>query len=253
MTLKEIKVVIESLPTERYPEMIAFLSKDERTEAKKIALSLSKKLDAIHREEERLIKMFHWEEHFQKQGLGLIGGIDEAGRGPLAGPVVAACVIFPSNPFIQGINDSKKLSKNKREELFERIIEKAFSYGIGMAEHEEIDQFNILEATMLAMRRAVAACPIKPEMVLVDGNQMIRRLNYPQKTLVQGDAKSSTIACASILAKVTRDRLMEDYAQIYPEYGFEKHKGYGTTEHIAMINKEGACKIHRKSFIHNFL
>lgn len=251
MTVKEIKIIADTLPQERYLELIQLLSRDHRTSVKKIALSLSKKLDDSRKEEQRLQQMFDLEKAFHQQKIELVGGVDEAGRGPLAGPVVAACVIFQDNPLIRGIDDSKKLSEDKREELFERIKETAYSFGIGMATHQEIDEHNIFQATMLAMRRAVAACTKPPQFVIVDGNQRIRQLEYPQKTFVKGDARSVSIASASILAKVTRDHIMREYARIYPEYGFEKHKGYGTKEHLEVIKKYGASEIHRRSFLNN--
>lgn len=253
MTVKEIKAVADTLPKERYLEFIEQLLSDRRGSVRKLALTLSKKLDRLERERERLTHLFDLEEHFRRRQVFRIGGVDEAGRGPLAGPVVAACVLFDENPFIEGINDSKKLSEEKREQIFEQIISQAVSYGIGMADHREIDKFNILEATMLAMRRAIAACTVRPEFLLVDGNQMIRQMDCPQKTVVQGDAKSVSIAAASILAKVTRDRWMKEMAKRYPQYGFEKHKGYGTEEHRRVLLEQGPCEIHRMSFVKNLI
>lgn len=253
MSVKEIKMIADTLPREKMPELIGLLVKDRRSSVKKIALSLSKKLDAFLREEERLKEMFAFEESFMHQGAGRIGGVDEAGRGPLAGPVCAACVVFRKNPMIEGINDSKKLSEKRREELFEQIVDRADAYGIGTADAAEIDERNILEATMLAMRRAVGACGEKPDFLLVDGNRMIRKLSLPQKTLIGGDARSLSIAAASILAKVSRDRLMGEFAGLYPQYGFEKHKGYGTEEHREALQRYGPSPIHRRSFLTNIL
>ncbi|MDO4721045.1 MAG: ribonuclease HII [Peptostreptococcaceae bacterium] len=253
MSVKEIKRIADTLPKEKMPELIGLLVGDRRSSVKKIALSLSKKLEAFLREEERLKEMFAFEESFMRQGAGRIGGVDEAGRGPLAGPVCAACVVFRKNPMIEGINDSKKLSEKRREELFEQIVDGADAYGIGTADAAEIDESNILEATMLAMRRAVEACGEKPDFLLVDGNQMIRKLSLPQKTVVGGDARSLSIAAASILAKVSRDRLMGEFARLYPQYGFEKHKGYGTQEHREALQRYGPSPIHRRSFLTNIL
>lgn len=253
MSIKEIKTIADTLPREKIPQLIELLIQDRRSGVQKIALSLSSRFEVLRREEDRLRKMFVFEEDCYRNGAIRVGGVDEAGRGPLAGPVCAACVIFLKNPMIEGINDSKKLSPKQREQLFEQITEKADAYGIAMADATEIDEMNILEATMLSMRRAVDSCNGRPDFLLVDGNQKIRRLSLAQKTLVGGDSLSLSVACASILAKVSRDRLMEEFAQIYPQYGFEKHKGYGTKEHREALNKYGPSPIHRKSFLSNIL
>lgn len=184
----------------------------------------------------------------KEKGYTNVCGIDEAGRGPLAGPVCAAAVILPEGLFIDGLNDSKKLTEKKREELFDIIKREAVSYGIGFASEDEIDEINILQATFLAMRRAVENMEISPDYALIDGNRM-PPLAIPGETIVKGDAKSPSIAAASILAKVSRDRLMYQYHEIYPEYGFAKHKGYGTKAHVEAILKNGPCKIHRRSFL----
>ena len=179
-------------------------------------------------------------------------GIDEAGRGPLAGPVFAAAVILPAGCNIEGLNDSKKLTPKKREVLFDKICEQAVSYGIAMATEQEIDEVNILQATFLAMRRAVAALDPKPDFALVDGNQN-PNLEIPLRTVVKGDATSASIAAASILAKVSRDRLMEKIDRMFPEYQFAKHKGYGTALHREMLLKYGPCPVHRRSFLKKIL
>jgi len=179
-----------------------------------------------------------------------LAGVDEAGRGPLAGPVVAAAVILDlrGSP-IDGVNDSKKLTAAKRESLFDVIINTAEAYGVGVAGHEEIDEINILQATFLAMRRALEGIGDRYDILLVDGNQYIAGLpRERQKTIVGGDAKSASIAAASIVAKVTRDRMMDGYHERYPQYDFAKHKGYGTKRHVEMIKRHGLCEIHRKSF-----
>lgn len=253
MTVKEIKTAADTLPKEHYPQFIQQLLSDRRESVRKLALTLSKKLDRLEKEHQRLVQMFELEEYFRKQQVYRVGGVDEAGRGPLAGPVVAACVLFEENPFIEGMNDSKKLTEEKREIIFDQILSRSMAYGIGIADHHEIDALNILEATMLAMRRAIAACQTRPEFILVDGDQMIRQMDCPQKTVIQGDAKSVSIAAASILAKVTRDRLMKEMANRYPLYGFEKHKGYGTKEHRKALLKHGPCEIHRMSFLKNWM
>lgn len=178
-------------------------------------------------------------------------GVDEAGRGPLAGPVFAAAVIFDPDNVPEGLNDSKKLSEKKREQLFDQIVSRALAYGIAQASVEEIEQINILQATMLAMQRAVEAMPIKPEYILVDGNRLPQAFAGGGERVIKGDALSASIAAASILAKVSRDRLLKEYAQQYPEYGFEKHKGYGTAEHMQAIRQHGILPIHRRSFLKN--
>ena len=185
-------------------------------------------------------------------GLRLICGVDEAGRGPLAGPVCAAAVILPEHLQIPGLNDSKKLTDKKRRELFPIIQEQAIAYGIGLASEREIDEINILQATFLAMRRALDQLSVKPEIALIDGNRETD-FGLPVKTVVKGDSLSANIAAASILAKVTRDRYMRDMAAQYPEYGFEKHKGYGTKAHYAAIEQYGICPLHRKTFLKKVL
>lgn len=182
-------------------------------------------------------------------GFKAVCGVDEAGRGPLCGPVCAAAVILDPNTEIQGVNDSKKLSEKKREALFDVIKEKALAYSVAFATVEEIEEYNILEATFLAMNRAIEGLNIKADYALIDGNRIPRNIKIPCETVVKGDAKSLSIAAASILAKVSRDRLLLEYDKQYPQYNFAKHKGYGTKEHIEAIKKYGACKIHRASFL----
>lgn len=186
----------------------------------------------------------------QEQGFRAICGIDEAGRGPLAGPVCAAAVILPLGLEIEGLDDSKKLSEAKREALFDVVKEKALSCGIGWASEREIDELNILQATFLAMRRAVEAMPIPAGYALVDGNRM-PPLTIPGETVVKGDSKCACIAAASILAKVSRDRLLREWDLTYPEYGFAKHKGYGTKTHYEAIKRYGILPVHRRSFLKN--
>lgn len=199
-------------------------------------------------QKENKISLFEFDKVFYDKGLQFVSGIDEAGRGPLAGPVVAAAVILPKDIFIDGVNDSKKLTEKKRSVLFEEIKQKAFSYGIGIVDSKTIDEINILQATFLAMRKALEQLSVKPNLVLVDGNHTIPNLQNKQQAIVSGDAKSACIACASILAKVTRDNMMLEYAKQYPQYNFEKHKGYGTKAHLEAISKYGPCPIHRMSF-----
>lgn len=182
------------------------------------------------------------------KGYKSVCGVDEAGRGPLAGPVCAAAVILPEGVIIDGVNDSKKLSEKKRESLFDVIREQALSYSIAYATVDEIEEINILNATMLAMRRAIDGLEIKADYAMIDGNK-IPPLDIDAECIVKGDAKSMSIACASILAKVSRDRLLYKYAEEYPMYGFDKHKGYGTKVHREAILKYGPCPYHRKSFL----
>lgn len=192
-----------------------------------------------------------YEKEAATRGYTAICGIDEAGRGPLAGPVYAAAVILPAGCDIPGLNDSKKLTEAKREALFDVICDRAVAFGIGSADEKEIDAVNILQATYLAMRRAVEALPVPCDFAMVDGNRM-PPLPVPGRTIVKGDAQSASIAAASILAKVSRDRLMLQYARQYPAYGFEKHKGYGTKDHYAALEAHGPCPIHRLSFLKKF-
>lgn len=198
--------------------------------------------------------MFEYERKAQSEGCNFIAGIDEAGRGPLAGPVCVACVVMPlgEEDIIEGVNDSKKLSEKKREELFEKIKEKALSYSIEFVDEKTIDKINILQATKLGMKKAVEHISVPIDLLLVDA---VTGLDVDCKCLsiVHGDAKSYSIAAASILAKVSRDRLMEKYDEFYPEYHFAKHKGYGTKEHIALLKEFGPSDMHRKTFIRHFV
>lgn len=197
------------------------------------------------------IDWLKYENEAKADGFNVVCGIDEAGRGPLAGPVCAAAVILPDGCIIDGVNDSKKLTEKKREQLFEVIKETAVAYSIATADEKEIDEINILQATYLAMNRAFNGLKIKPDMALVDGNRD-PNLGIPTRTIVKGDAASMSIAAASILAKVTRDRFMLEMDKKYPEYQFAKHKGYGTKLHYEMLDKYGASEIHRMSFLRKY-
>ena len=197
------------------------------------------------------INMWEIEDGLYSQGIVRICGVDEAGRGPLAGPVCAAAVILPAHLEIPGLNDSKKLTDKKRRELFPIIKEQAIAYGIGLASHEEIDQINILQATFLAMQRAIDQLEGKAEFALIDGNRE-RDFGLPVMTVVKGDSRSANIAAASILAKVTRDDILEEQAKLYPQYGFEIHKGYGTKAHYEALRTYGPSPIHRMTFLKKF-
>ena len=197
------------------------------------------------------VNMWEIENGYFAEGVKVICGVDEAGRGPLAGPVCAAAVILPANLEIPGLTDSKKLTDKKRRELFPVIKESAIAYGIGFATEQEIDEINILQATFLAMQRALDQLQVKPDLALIDGNRE-KDFGISVKTVVKGDSLSANIAAASVLAKVTRDDLMVEMAEKYPEYGFEIHKGYGTKAHYAALTEHGPCPAHRMSFLKKF-
>lgn len=196
---------------------------------------------------------FSFENVARNNGYKFVCGVDEAGRGPLAGPVCAAAVILPVNCEIEGLNDSKKISEKKREALFDIVKEKAIAYSIAFGSLEEIEEYNILEATYIAMNRAIEGLETKADFALIDGNRVPKGITIPCETVVEGDSKSCSIAAASILAKVTRDRLMLEYDKMYPEYLFAQHKGYGTKAHYETIKQHGVCEIHRLSFLKNVL
>lgn len=196
---------------------------------------------------------YEFEKAAVNSGFSCICGVDEAGRGPLAGPVCAAAVILPEGAVIAGLDDSKKLTEKKREKLYDIIKTTAVAYSVAYGTLEEIETVNILEATYLAMNRAIEGLNIKPDFALIDGNRAPRGIKIPCETIVKGDSKSMSVAAASVLAKVTRDRLMLEYDKKYPKYNFKKHKGYGTKEHTELIKQYGPCEIHRLSFLKNIL
>ena len=215
------------------------------------------------KELERLKEIKKIEEELYEKGITSIAGIDEAGRGPLAGPVVVACAVMPKDSMIEGVNDSKKVSEKKRERLYEEIIEEAIGYGVGIISQEEIDRINILNATKEGLTTAIKEMEKdlqvkkreikKPEIILVDALTKIDTDHIPYRSIIKGDAKSYSIAAASIIAKVTRDRIMRQWDEVYPMYGFAKHKGYGTAAHIAAIKEYGLCPLHRRSFVKNLI
>lgn len=204
------------------------------------------------KEEERLAKLKEMEKELYQKGFQKIGGIDEAGRGPLAGPVVIAGVIMPPDSRIEGVNDSKKVSEKKREKLYDLILEEAISYSVAVIGQDVIDEINILNATKQGVTKVVEELDIKPDLILVDALTQINTKGIPYDSIIKGDAKCYSIAAASIIAKVTRDRIMRQWEEIYPQYGFATHKGYGTAKHIEAIKEYGLCPIHRRSFTKNF-
>lgn len=205
------------------------------------------------KEEARLKELKKIEQDIYNKGVKYIAGIDEAGRGPLAGPVVVACVLLPQDSMIEGVNDSKKVSEAKREKLYEIITKEAISYGVGIIYQDEIDEINILQATKKGVTEAIKQMEIKPNIIMVDALTGIDTLGIPYNSLIKGDAKCYSIAAASIIAKVTRDRIMREWDKVYPQYGFDSHKGYGTAKHIAALKEYGPSPIHRRSFISKFI
>ena len=254
----EIKMTIDSIRKEYQAlsenELEIFIKKyenDERQGVQKMILSCRKRMEKAAAEVQRLENMLIYEKKYYDT-CDYICGIDEAGRGPLAGPVVAGAVILPKGLKSPYLNDSKQLSEKKREELYDVIMEQAVSVGVGIVSPERIDEINILQATYEAMREAVGTLSYRPDVLLNDA-VIIPELTIPQEKIIKGDAKSLSIAAASVIAKVTRDRMMKAYHELFPEYGFEKHKGYGSKEHIEMIQKIGPCAIHRRSFLTHFI
>ena len=249
-SIAEIKKVFASTDLSDYDRLFEEYAGDDREGVKKILESAHRKKKAYDDEKIRMYKMFEYERKYSDNEF--ICGIDEVGRGPLAGPVVAAAVILPKECDILYLNDSKQISAQKRELLYDEIMEKAVATGIGMASPARIDEINILQATYEAMREAVSKLSREPDLLLNDA-VTIPEMTIMQVPIIKGDAKSVSIAAASILAKVTRDRLMIEYDKILPEYGFAGHKGYGSKEHIAAIQKYGPSPIHRRTFIKNFM
>lgn len=250
ISINEVKAIYQAACENELPEFINRFGSDERASVQKLVISAEKKLVALEREKQRIWELQKYEREYDTYQY--ICGIDEVGRGPLAGPVVAGAVIMPKNCDILYINDSKQLSEKKREELYDIIMEKAVACGIGYASPERIDEINILQATYEAMRQAIKNLSKQPDILLNDAVN-IPQVSIRQVPIIKGDAKSISIAAASIIAKVTRDRLMADYAHIFPEYDFAGNKGYGSATHIEALKKYGPTPIHRKSFIKNFL
>ena len=249
-TIGEIKAEIQAAGIEDYPRIYEVYGTDTRSGVVKLLEQCRKKEADLKKEIARTESMKVYE--YKYEDLGYVCGIDEVGRGPLAGPVVAAAVILPTDSQILYLNDSKKLTAAKREELYEVIMREAVAVGLGMADPERIDQINILQATYEAMREAVGKLSVMPQLLLNDA-VTIPEIQIPQVPIIKGDAKSVSIAAASIVAKVTRDRMMEEYDKTFPEYGFASNKGYGAQIHIEALKKYGPCPIHRRTFINHFV
>lgn len=246
----EIKEELKAATDEMLPSFITTYERDERSGVKKLVEQAQKRYDKLQKELERIESIKKYEKEYES--CGYICGIDEVGRGPLAGPVVAGAVILPKDCKILYINDSKKLSAAKREELYDVIMKEAVAVGIGMASPKRIDEINILQATYEAMREAISKLRVQPDILLNDA-VTIPKVDIRQVPIIKGDAKSISIGAASIVAKVTRDRLMVEYDKYLPEYGFASNKGYGSAEHIEALKKFGPSPIHRASFIKNFV
>ena len=250
-SIAEIKEKIRDASLQEIPDILNVYAADTRDGVRKLIAAAQKKMDAFEKEKVRIYEMEEFER--QNEEKGYICGIDEVGRGPLAGPVVAGAVILPPNCDILYLNDSKQLSEKKREELYDIIMEKAIAVGIGAATPARIDEINILQADYEAMAQAVGKLTVKPDVLLIDAVHIPQLEAYEQISIIKGDAKSVSIAAASIVAKVTRDRLMKELDAQYPAYGFAQNKGYGSAEHIAALKKYGPCPLHRRSFIGHFV
>jgi len=244
-SIQQIKAALATV-NNRDDERIKQWQTDERSGVQQALAQWDRRLQRHEKELALFEEMQEFEKNARSNGHRLIVGIDEVGRGPLAGPVVAAAVILPENFQLLGVNDSKKLSAKKRDELYDEIQNQAISIGIGMVDHNMIDKINIYQASKLAMGIALEDLCFVPDYLLIDAMKL--DVNIPQESIIKGDARSISIAAASIIAKVVRDRLMEDYAKMYPGYGFENNAGYGTKEHLQGLEKQGICAIHRKTF-----
>lgn len=249
-SIREIKEEIQQVPLEKLKEHLLFYQEDQRKGVQDFVRSQEKRLKKYEEEISRVEQLSYFENKYKEYSY--ICGVDEVGRGPLAGPVVAGAVILPKDCRILYINDSKKLTAKKREELAAEIQEKALAIGIGMASHERIDAINILQATYEAMRKAIHSLSVKPSLLLNDA-VTIPEVEIPQVAIIKGDARSISIGAASIVAKVYRDHMMEEYDTMYPGYGFASNKGYGSKEHIEALRRLGPCPIHRRSFLKSII
>ncbi len=250
--INEIKIALAQCDMAQLPQLLKCYQTDERKGVQKLVQTYQKRYTAHLAELQRLQDILQYERECYAKGYTLVAGVDEVGRGPLAGPVVAAAVILPQNHIIAGIDDSKKLTAKKREELCEIIKKEAVAWAVGIVSHEKIDEVNILQATYMAMREALAQLAIPPQYILADA-VTIPHIDIPQRGIVKGDAKSMSIGAASIVAKVTRDAMMEEMDKLYPDYDFASNKGYGSQKHLAAITQHGLCKIHRRSFVKNLM
>lgn len=251
LTLKSIENRIRSLDDEEALCYLNSIKNQYGVGVERIINKYEKRIEVQKKEQARLEEMYIYEKRANESGYKFIAGVDEAGRGPLAGPVVAAAVILPPDTYIYGVNDSKQLSSKQRDMLYDLIIEKAIDVGVGIVDEKQIDEINILNATKVAMKLAIEKLEQQPDILFIDAVKL-DDIGIKQLSIIKGDSKSISVAAASIIAKVTRDRLIEALDSTYPVYGFKKHKGYGTKEHIDAIRKFGICPIHRVSFTKNF-
>lgn len=252
MKASDVKSYLKQISLNERVTHMDSLREDTRKSVQKLADQIEKEQKKFEAELQRLEGLWAYERAAKATGHRVIAGIDEAGRGPLAGPVVAACVVLPEDHGLLGLDDSKKIPEARREQLFEQIHERALAVGIGLADHSEIDQINILNATKKAMKRAIADTGAELDYLLIDAVEL-KDVPVRQEPLIKGDSKSASIAAASIIAKVTRDRLIAEYAEAYPGYELEKNKGYGTPAHYEGLRQQGPCPIHRLSFLKRFL
>ena len=244
MTINEIKELLSNEPT---AELIAELAQDKRVAVQKLLQSYHKRIEKAALEKERFYKMLSYEREYYSEGAKLIAGVDEAGRGPLAGPLVIAAVILPEDVFISGLNDSKQISASKRDKLYDEVLQKAISVSVNIVSISNIDELNIYRATQVGMSEVLLSLDVRPDVALIDA-MPVEAEDIKTVSLVHGDALSASIAAASIVAKVTRDRIMEKLAVLYPAYGFAGNKGYGSKEHMQAIKNEGATSWHRRSY-----
>lgn len=249
-SVQDIRSLSDEIRLEDYPEFCKTLQSDERKAVVQLVARLNRKFEAYEKEQQRMLKIFEYEKAALSSGYLLIAGIDEAGRGPLVGPVVAGAVVLDQSVDWTGIDDSKKLSEEKRNYFYDKIIKNALSYGVGIASHDEIDEINILNATKLAMARALEN--VSADFLLIDAVKLTD-IPIEQKSIIKGDSLSASIAAASIIAKVTRDRMLIELHEAYPMYDFKNNKGYGTESHYKAIREFGIIKEHRKSFLKNIL
>ena len=249
LSVLKIKEIVSVSSREFWAEISEELKLDSRKSVQKIGLSLENRLVDIEKEKARLRQLQEREDALRKAGYRYVGGIDEAGRGPLAGPVVAACVILPAGCHLPRLNDSKKLTAEQREVLEQQIKKEAVAWSVGLVNHKEIDRLNIYQATRLAMLKAVRALTFKPDYLLLDAMNI--ETSIPQQSIIHGDSQCASIAAASIIAKTYRDRIMEIMDTFYPVYGFKENKGYGTARHVEVLKLQGPSRVHRRSFLHN--